>query len=138
MKNHAQNVVEKLFPDPFLINKNWACLWINILKFHTVFFNLWQLEDHWNILNLSCRPFAFTTYKTFLKNKKWSGTSLPASFSAWFLKKHISLVIFYYLTKFHRLTKFHQTSLPLLCEILSNMCIIIVCYVYCNCLLTRL
>ena len=88
MKNHAQDVVEKLFPDPFLINKNWACLWINIIKFHTVFFNLWQLKDHRNILNLSCRPFAFTSYKTFLKNKKWSGTSLPASFSAWFLKKH--------------------------------------------------
>ena len=29
-----------------------------------------------------CRPFAFTLYKAFLKNKKRSGTSLLVSFSA--------------------------------------------------------
>ena len=44
--------------------------------------------------------------KLFLKNKEISGTSLPASFSAWFLKKSISIVIFYYLTKFHCLVAF--------------------------------
>ena len=31
----------------------------------------------------------------FLKNKKRSGAILPALFSAWFLKKNVSLVIFY-------------------------------------------
>ena len=36
------------------------------------------------ILKLSCRPFAFTSYKTFWKNKKRSRTSLSASFSTWF------------------------------------------------------
>ena len=41
-----------------------------------------------------------TSYKAFLKNKKRSGTSVSASFSAWFLKKNISLVINVYLTKF--------------------------------------
>ena len=30
-KKHTQNVVEKLFPDPFLKNKNRAYLWINSL-----------------------------------------------------------------------------------------------------------
>ena len=29
LKNHTQNVVEKLFPDHFLKNQNWAYIWIN-------------------------------------------------------------------------------------------------------------
>ena len=41
-----------------------------------------------------------------LINKKRSGTSLPASFSARFFKINISLVIFYYLTKSHCLVVF--------------------------------
>ena len=58
-----------------------------------------QVEDYRNILKLNCRPFAFTTYEDFLKNKKWSGTSFLASFSAWFSKKSISRVILCYLNK---------------------------------------
>ena len=38
---------------------------------------------------LSCRPLIFISYKAFLKNKKRSGTSLLATFSAWFLSKDI-------------------------------------------------
>ena len=38
LKNHTQNVVEKLFPDSFLKNQNWLYLWINSLKFYTVCF----------------------------------------------------------------------------------------------------
>ena len=52
------------------------------------------------------RPFAFTSCKTFLKNKKRSGASFPASFSAWFLKKNFYFVFFYYLTRFHCLVAF--------------------------------
>ena len=52
---------------------------------------LWQVEDHRIILKLSCRPFAFTSYKAFLKNNY--RTSLPASFSAHFLKKNNYLLI---------------------------------------------
>ena len=33
LKNHAQNVLQKLFPDPYLKNQNWAYLWINSVKF---------------------------------------------------------------------------------------------------------
>ena len=54
-----------------------------------------QFEDYRQCLKLSCRPFVITSYKAFLKNKKGSGTSLPTSFSARFLKKNISVVIFY-------------------------------------------
>ena len=38
LKNHMQNVVEKLFPDPFLKKEIWVYLWINSLKFYTVSF----------------------------------------------------------------------------------------------------
>ena len=36
LKNHTQNVMEKLAPDPSLKNQNWAYLWINSLRFYTV------------------------------------------------------------------------------------------------------
>ena len=52
------------------------------------------------------------------KNKKRFETSLLASFSASFLKKNISYVLYYQLT---------ISCLPLLPEILGNMCIAIVC-----------
>ena len=35
-----------------------------------------QVEDYRNVLKLSCRLLAFTSYKVFLKTKKSSGTSL--------------------------------------------------------------
>ena len=40
-------------------------------------------------LKLGCRALAFTSCKAFLKNNKRSGTILPASFSACFLKKNM-------------------------------------------------
>ena len=50
------------------------------------------------------------------------GTSLPESFSTWFLKKSISLVICYLLTKFQCLDVFTSWGIGL--------------HVYCDCLLT--
>ena len=41
-----------------------------------------QDEDYQKSLKLSYRLFAFTSNKSFLKNKRKSGTSLPALFSA--------------------------------------------------------
>ena len=38
LESHTQNVVEKLFPDPFLIYQNWAYLWISSLNFYRVSF----------------------------------------------------------------------------------------------------
>ena len=38
LKNHIKNVVEKLFPDPFLKNQTWAYLWINSLRFYEICF----------------------------------------------------------------------------------------------------
>ena len=65
-----------------------------------------QVEDYRNILKLSCRLVALTTYEAILKNKKRSETILSASFSAKFLKKNISHVIFYYLARFNCLVCF--------------------------------
>ena len=97
-------------------------LWINYLKFYTVWFYWmpsWGLSKYieTNLQTTCC-------YKAFLKNKNRSGISLPVSFSAWFLKKNISLIIFYYLTKFHCLVAFTSWDNEQ--------------YVYCNCLFTRL
>ena len=41
-----------------------------------------QAEGYRNILKPSCRPLVIMSYKAFLKKKKRSGTSIPASISA--------------------------------------------------------
>ena len=114
----------KLFPDPFLKNQNWAYLWISSVNFYTACFYwlpCWELSTY---IETKLQTTYFSFLSSFFKNKKRSGTSLPASFSAWFLTKNIFLVMFYYLTKFHCLAAFTSWDIGQ--------------YVYCNCLLTRL
>ena len=49
-----------------------------------------QVEDYQNVLKLTCWTLTFTLpHIKLLKNKKRSEASLPASFSAWVLKKII-------------------------------------------------
>ena len=60
-----------------------------------LFFLYVQVEIYQNILKLRCWPIVFILYKAFLKNKKRAGTSLPARFSIWFVKRNISHVVFY-------------------------------------------
>ena len=81
LKNHIQTVADKIFPDPFQKHQNWIFLKISSLICYIDLF-ICQVEDYRNILKLSCRPIAFTSYKAFLKNKESSGTTLPSSFSA--------------------------------------------------------
>ena len=52
-----------------------------------------QVGVYQNILKLKCCPLGFTLYKAFLKYKKRSGTSLPASFSVWFEEKYFTCYI---------------------------------------------
>ena len=96
------------------------------------FQNLWrhifiacQVEGYRNILKLSCRPTAFTSYKAFLKYKTRLGTSIspPYVHDVW---RKIFLLL-------------HSTDwpnfivwLPLLREILDNICITIACWPGCN------
>ena len=88
-KSYAKSGGETI-PSPFYKTYIWIC----------------QIEDYRITLKLSSRPLPFTSYKAVLKHRKKSGTSLPVSFPACFLKKNISLVIFYYMTKFHWLVAF--------------------------------
>ena len=128
MKNHKQNAVEKLFPDPLLKNQNWTYFWISSLKFYIVCFNFmpnWGLSKY-NETKLQTTCF-LPHIKLFFKNRKRSGTSsdlVQTSFFALYLKKNISLVIFYYLNKFDCLVVFTSWDIWQ--------------YVYCNSLLTRL
>ena len=86
-----------------------------------LFGKLRTLKTDWN---LAADHLHLPQRKLFLKNKKKSGTSLPVSFSAWFLKKNMSLVIFFYLYKFQCLVAFTSWNIGQ--------------YVYCNSLLIRL
>ena len=53
-----------------------------VLSFIQFVFIACQVEDYQNIVKLNCEPFDLISYRAFLKNRKRSGTSLPASFSA--------------------------------------------------------
>ena len=119
-----QNVVEKLVPDPFLKNWNWADLWINSLKFYAVCFYFMPSEGYWNILKQSCIQLALSHIKLFYKIKRGLEPVSLQYFLRNFWRKIFLLIFLYWLTKFHCLVAF--TSLG------------IVQYVYCNCLLTSL
>ena len=117
LKNHTH----KLFPDPSLKDQNWAYPWISILKFYTFCF---YCLPSWGLSKMVETKLLQTSYKAFLKkNKRRSGTSLPA-FSAWFLKKNNFVVIFYNLTNSKYLALFTSWDISQ--------------YVYCNYLLNRL
>ena len=117
---HTENVVDKLFPDSFLKNQNWAYLWSNILNLYTFCFNCLPSWDYWMWLKLSCRPFAFTSYKAFLKNNKRSDTISLSHFLHDFSRKMFLLLYSITWPKFN-------VWLCLFREILGNMCIVIVC-----------
>ena len=125
LKKSTQNMVGKRVLDPFLKNQNWAYLWINCVKSSTACFYCmpgWGLSKH---IKTKLQTICFYLPKAFLKNNKnMSGTNLLASFSAWFLRKNISPVIFF---NINITWPDFPVWLPLLCEILSNMCIVIVC-----------
>ena len=60
-----------------------------------------------------------TTIKLFWKIKRGLETCLPASFSAWFLKKNIPIVMFYYLTNFHCLLAFTSWDIGQFCIVIT-------------------
>ena len=125
MKKHTKNAVEKLFPDLF-VKKNKLSICISTLAlqcFIQFVFIVCQVEGYQNMLKLNSKQLAFTSYKAFLKKQRRSGTSFPASFSAWFWRKIYFSVLF--------TEKKFIVWLLLLCKTLGNMC-------FRNSLLTRL
>ena len=79
MMTHGLLSIETI-PRPFLKNQTSLDQYPKVL--HRLFLNVGQIEGYLNILKLSCKVHDFISYKAFLKIKKRSGTSLPASFSA--------------------------------------------------------
>ena len=86
---------DKLIPDPFLKNENWAYLSLDQQSeiLYSIFLLYIQVEDYRNILKLTSWPLAFTSYQAFLKNKKRSETNLFVFFPTLLLKSNISHVI---------------------------------------------
>ena len=73
-RNYSQTIFQKIKID-YISGSIVEC-------FIQFVFVAYQVDDYRNILKLSCRALAFTSYKAFRKNKKRPGTSFTASFSA--------------------------------------------------------
>ena len=84
-------------------------------------FTVCQLEGYQNILKLNCWRLAFTLHKTFLKDKKRSGTSLPTTFQHNFWRKKFILL---YSIKVYFLVAFISWDIGqyVYCNYLLNMC----------------
>ena len=115
--------MEKLFPDLFLKNQDWAYPWINSNVLYSLFLLYSKLrarEIYWN----KAADHLLLSHTDFLKIKSGQElVSLP-HFLHDFWKKMFLLLYFINLTKFHCLIVFTSWDNKQ--------------YVYCNCLLTRL
>ena len=80
-------------------------------------FTVWPVEGYWNISRLSCRTLAFTSYA--FSKRGLVLVSLPHFLHKFWRKIFILL----YSMNWPNFIAW----LPLLCEILGNMCIAIVC-----------
>ena len=120
LKIHTQNAVNKLSPDPFLETQNWVYLWINSLKFYEICFYYMLISGLSKYSRTKLQTSCFHQIESFFLKQK----GFFASFSAWFLRKNITLVILYQQTKIHCLVVFNSWDIEQ--------------YVYYNCLLTRL
>ena len=121
MKNHTQNVVEKLVPVPFL--KNWNCvyLWTNSLEFYTVCFYCmasWRLSKY---IETKLQP----DIKPYINIKRGLWLVFLPRFPHNFWRKMFFLL---HCTNWPNFIDW----LPLLCDILGHMCIAIVCKPSCD------
>ena len=127
LKSHTQNMVEKLVPDLFTKNQNWAYLWINSLKCYKCYCYCLlyaQVEVYQNISKLSYWPFAFILYTEY--KKTWTGTSLPTSYFTCSLKENVFLMLYFVIWPNF------IVWLLLLLELLGNMCTVNICFTVCD------
>ena len=83
-------------PRPFYEkNQKSEYFWINSLKLYTIVFIVYPIQWLPKYLETKVLTNSFCIIQWFLKNKKRSGTSLPVSFSAGFLKKNFFHVTFH-------------------------------------------
>ena len=114
-------MVEKLVPDPFLKNWNWAYLWISSLKFYTICFYCMASWGLSKCIETKLQNACFHLKLSFLKKVKrgLELVSLPHFLHNFWRK--ISLLL--YPINWPNFIVW----LPLVCEILDNLCIAIVC-----------
>ena len=118
--------MKNLDSDPFLKNRNWAYLWINILKFYTVCFFYIASRGSSKYIETKLQTTCLRVISSsFSKNKKGLElVSLP-HFTHNFWRKIFLLLYSINWPNF-------IVWLPLLCEIFGNKCIAIVCKSGCN------
>ena len=116
--------LEKSSPNSFYKNQNWAYCWINILKcYKFCFYDMPKLSSKCPSVKILTTCFYLTW--TFLKNKGRSGLFYLSHFLHDFWRK---IFLTLYAIKWLNLIAW----LPLLLEILGNMCIIITCSPVCD------
>ena len=118
LKKHTQNMMEKLFPSSFWKHQNAAYVWINSLNCITICFyymSSWGLSKyHETELQANC----FYFIQSFLKNKKRSELVPMTHFLHDLIGKLLLLL--------YSIINLIVWCL-LFCEILGNMCMVIVC-----------
>ena len=111
-------MVEKLLPDLFLKNQNWAYLWINSLKFYTSCFYCMPSSAPSKYIETKLRTTCIYL-NSFLKTKRGLELVSLCHFPHDFWRKIFPLLYFINRSTF-------TVWLPLLPEILNNMFILIV------------
>ena len=113
-ENHSQNGVEKLFPDLFLKNQNQGYLWINSDKFSTVYMPNWGLSKYIEIkLQSICYYLKWSLWK---KNQEEICNQSSSLIFCMIFEKMLLLLCYINWPNF-------IAWLPVLYEILNNMCI---------------
>ena len=108
LKNHTQNVVEKLFPDPFRKNQNWVYLWITSLKFLYSLFFLYATLRVSKYIETKLQITCFYLILSFFKRKEAWNIFLP-----YFLHNFWRKIFLLYSINWPNFIDW----LPLLCEI---------------------
>ena len=121
LKNHTQILVEKLFPDSFLENQNLAYLWINSLEIYTVCFYCMPSYVLSKNVETKLQTTCFYLIYSFLKKQQRDLELVSLTDFVHYFWRKIFLLL-------------HSINwpnfivwLPLLREIFSNLCIVIVC-----------
>ena len=84
-RNYSQTLFFKIKIER--ISESTVCIFIRFILLHL------QVNEYQNILKLRCWSLTFTHYKSFLKNKKRSGTSLRLNFQMIFEEMYSSCVL---------------------------------------------
>ena len=118
-------MAEKLIPEPFPKNQNWAYLWINSLKFNTVGFHCipsWGISKY---IEAKPQVNCFHLIQRFLKKQRGLElVSLPYFLHDFWEK----IILFLYSINWQNFIVW----LPLLSEMLGKICTVVVCQPGCD------